>query len=314
MAADPRGPKGVKKYLKHAREKFEALKPEEKKNFDKERLENPYADSRIHIGAKSEVKVARILAGIDADEGEVLLADRLADKGKKVDLLLGHHPIGPTLADLADVMDMLSEMFHDLGVPIHVAENLMGERIGQVARSIHPVNHNQPVDMAKILKINLMNIHTPCDNLVTAFLNKEIKKIKPVIVRDVLNLLKAIPEYQKAEKLGAGPKLIAGKPTNSAGKVLVDMTGGTSPNEKIYDELSKAGVSTIVGMHMKETAIENAKKAHMNIVIAGHISSDSLGMNLFLDELAKKGIEIIPCSGLIRVERFKRRAARKKTK
>jgi len=30
-------------------------------------------------------------------------------------------------------------------------------------------------------------------------------------------------------------------------------------------------------------------------------------MNLFLDELEKRGIEVIPCSGLIRVKRFGRR-------
>jgi len=29
-----------------------------------------------------------------------------------------------------------------------------------------------------------------------------------------------------------------------------------------------------------------------------------LGMNIFLDELEKKGIEIVPCSGLIRVSRI----------
>jgi len=39
------------------------------------------------------------------------------------------------------------------------------------------------------------------------------------------------------------------------------------------------------------------------VVIAGHISSDSLGVNQFLDELEKRSIEIIPCSGLIRVSR-----------
>jgi len=35
------------------------------------------------------------------------------------------------------------------------------------------------------------------------------------------------------------------------------------------------------------------------------MSSDSLGVNLFLDELEKRGIEIIPCSGFIRVSRAK---------
>ncbi|PJB18902.1 NGG1p interacting factor NIF3, partial [Candidatus Falkowbacteria bacterium CG_4_9_14_3_um_filter_36_9] len=51
--------------------------------------------------------------------------------------------------------------------------------------------------------------------------------------------------------------------------------------------------------HRKE-----AEKNHINVVIAGHMASDSLGMNLFLDELEKKGITVVPCSGLIRVKRF----------
>jgi len=60
-------------------------------------------------------------------------------------------------------------------------------------------------------------------------------------------------------------------------------------------------------MHMSEKHRKAADKAHINLVIAGHICSDSLGLNLFLDELAKKGIKIIPCSGLIRVERFEKK-------
>jgi hypothetical protein len=35
------------------------------------------------------------------------------------------------------------------------------------------------------------------------------------------------------------------------------------------------------------------------------MSSDSIGMNIFLDELEKRGIEIISCSGFIRVSRIK---------
>jgi hypothetical protein len=39
------------------------------------------------------------------------------------------------------------------------------------------------------------------------------------------------------------------------------------------------------------------------VVIAGHISSDSVGINLFMDELERKGVSVIPTSGLIRVRR-----------
>jgi len=40
------------------------------------------------------------------------------------------------------------------------------------------------------------------------------------------------------------------------------------------------------------------------LIIAGHMVSDSIGANLFLDELEKRGIIVIPASGLIRVKRL----------
>jgi len=42
------------------------------------------------------------------------------------------------------------------------------------------------------------------------------------------------------------------------------------------------------------------------VVIAGHMASDSLGLNLFLDELEQRGVEIVPCSGLLRISRVQR--------
>jgi putative NIF3 family GTP cyclohydrolase 1 type 2 len=56
-------------------------------------------------------------------------------------------------------------------------------------------------------------------------------------------------------------------------------------------------------MHVPEDALEELKKLHVNVINAGHMASDSIGANIFLDELEKKGVEIIPCSGLIRIKR-----------
>jgi phage terminase large subunit-like protein len=70
-------------------------------------------------------------------------------------------------------------------------------------------------------------------------------------------------------------------------------------------ELSKAGVGTLVEMHVSEDTLEELRKLHINVIDMGHIAADSLGMNLFLDELEKRGIKVIPCSGLIRVRRTK---------
>jgi hypothetical protein len=56
---------------------------------------------------------------------------------------------------------------------------------------------------------------------------------------------------------------------------------------------------------MSEEHKKEAEKYHLNVVIAGHMASDSLGMNLLLDEIEKKGVEVVAVSGLIRVKRFK---------
>jgi hypothetical protein len=60
-------------------------------------------------------------------------------------------------------------------------------------------------------------------------------------------------------------------------------------------------------MHQSEEHRKAAEKAHINVIVAGHISSDSIGMNLFLDELEKRGMEIIPFGGLIRISRNKKK-------
>jgi hypothetical protein len=127
--------------------------------------------------------------------------------------------------------------------------------------------------------------------------------------------LEKIPEYQKAIEQKAGPKLFVGNRENYVGKlVLTEITGGTEGAVGIYEKMAQAGIGTIVGMHMAEDRKKEAEKNHINVVIAGHMSSDSLGMNLFLDQLEKRGIKIIPCSGLIRVSRVKGKKSVKKLK
>jgi len=306
MAADPRGSARVKKYLDRTKKEFEEMKSDDKGYFDQTSLANPYSDSRIHTGDES-ASVKRVLVGIDIGAAEILLASQLNERGKKIDLVIGHHPTGKGLAGLHDVMDIMVDVFGDHGVPVHVAEKLMEDRIKEVGRSVHPSNHYQIIDCAKLLGINLMNVHTPADNLVQKFLTEFIKKEQPETVGELIKVLLKIPEYQEAKRRGAGPKIFAGNPRHRVGKVMVEMTGGTSPSSKVYQELSRAGISTVVGMHMRDDSMDKASEFHMNVVIAGHMSSDSLGMNLFLDELEKKGVEVIPCSGLIRVNRNKKK-------
>lgn len=296
---DLRGEEKVKKVLARTKEKYQKFSPEQKQEFDQEKLTNPFSDTRILFDSGKKT-IKKILTGIDIGPDEILLADRLGD----IDLVISHHPVGKALADLSDVMHLQAEVLYQYGVPINIAESLLKERIGEVSRSVSPVNHNRPVDTAKLLNISLMCVHTPADNSAANFLDKQIKKHKPEYVDEVIKILKQIPEYQEAIKLNAGPRLFAGSEENRTGKIaLTEITGGTEGSPKIYQTMSQAGIGTIIGMHMSEEHKKQAEQAHINSVIAGHISSDSIGMNIFLDELEKKGIKIVPCSGLIRIKR-----------
>ncbi len=302
---DPRTKKEIDLQLKDAREAYKKLDKKKKQFFDQDRFKNPYADSRILHG-KMSTKVKTLFACIDAEVQEVLLVNELRKKGQKIDLIFTHHPEGQALLDLTRVMPIQEAIMTALGVPINVVEKLLDPRVKKIDRSLHADNFGRVADAARLLGIPFMNCHTPADNHVHKFLEKLVKdkRAKMRYLKDLTEALLDVPEFAEAEKAGVGPAIYSGSPQSKLGKVAVTgMTGGTSGNEDIYEALSRSGVSTILAMHMSETHREKAEKQHLNIIVTGHISSDSLGMNLMLDELEKKKIKVIVGGGLIRVKR-----------
>ncbi len=300
ILADLRGKEKVMANLEKQKKAFGKLPEAEKVEFDQEKFINPFSDSRIlNIAQDKEIK--KIIVGVDMEGPEIMLAKQLGD----IDLVIAHHPEGKGLAGLADVMHLQAEVLSQYGVPINVADGLMKLRISEVDRSVNGANHNRAVDIAKLLNVNFICLHTPCDNLAARFLKNKIEKAEDLEkVEDLMKLLKEIPEYQKASEIGVGPKVFAGSKDNYLGRVAVtEITGGTEGSPKLYEKMAMAGIGTVVGMHQSEEHRKEAEAANINVVIAGHISSDSLGVNLFLDELERRGIEIVPCSGLIRVSR-----------
>jgi len=308
ISADPRGKEGVAKVLANSKKEYKKLSDKKKKLFDTENLTNPYSDTRILYGDPNR-EIKRVLAGIDADGAEVLLADRLTEKalskgsGKGIDLVISHHPTGHALASLDEVMDVQVDMYAQAGVPENIAHALFEERKSLVKRGIGPLNHAQAVDIAKLLDIPIMAIHTVWDNLGNDFMNKNIENKKFDTLEDLLDAINEIPEFTEAVRGKCPPAIVAGSPKSRTGRVVVSFTGGTNPSKQLYIELGKAGVGTVVEMHVPEDAVQALRKMHVNVIDAGHMAADSIGANLFLDELEKRGVEVIPCSGLIRVKR-----------
>ena len=303
LKEDQRPKKVIDALLKEARKKYRKAKGVDKATFDRENLKNPYADTRILYGSGKE-EIKNVMVGIDIGPAELLLADRLREKGEKIDLVIAHHPSGRALAQLHKVMSIQPQIWQKYGLTKEVAEGLMKDRMEEVARGIAPSNLTRAVDAAKLLGIPFMCAHTAADNCVAAYLQKALDEKKPKKLKNVITILKGLPEYTEGMKAGAGPFILIGKEDSDAGKIFVDMTGGTSGPDKMFARLSQSGVKTIVGMHCKESAYKIAKSEFINYVIAGHIASDNLGLNLVFDAVEKKGkLKFIECSGFKRVRR-----------
>lgn len=307
MAKDPRGPEEVRRLLDEERTRSEKLKDAERDGWEKDRLFNPYADTRLLAGDPA-AEVRKVAVGIDVDTSEILLAHTLnRDRGAGIDAVVSHHPQGVALAQLAEVMRVQADMLAAFGVTLSVAEQLLDKRIEEVGRRVLPVNHDRAVDAARHLGLPLMCVHTPADNCVNAYLTALFDKEKPVRLKDLVELLRGIPEYQAAARRLAGPKIVSGSESARCGRISLEMTGGTEGAKTIYERYAVAGVSTIVGMHISEEALENAKKAHLNVVLAGHISSDTLGLNLLFDEIEKESpLEFVGMSGFVRTRAAER--------
>ncbi|MCX7770964.1 MAG: NGG1p interacting factor NIF3 [Proteobacteria bacterium] len=300
---DPRGKEVVLKELEKRKKEYESLSEKKKKYFDMEFLENPYSDSRILFGNGDE-EIESIIAGIDMEVGEVLLADSLRKNGQKIDAILSHHPEGRAYARLFAVMHMQADILGRFGIPINIAESLMDSRIKEVERKLMPVNHTRAIDAAKLLNIPFICLHTPADNMVTSYLQKLFDDKKPYTLDDVIDLLLEIPEYNFAEHNNGGPKILIGNKDRKAGKIFVDMTGGTEGSKDIFKNIALSGINTIVAMHLSEDHRKEAEKNHINVIIAGHIASDNLGLNLLLDKVLEgENITILECSGFVRVKR-----------
>lgn len=303
IEADARDRSEIDRVLARNAKDYQACDEVDKAFFDTEKLVNPFADTRICAG-DPQTEVRGLLVGIDMETAEVLLADRLREKGEPIDLIFAHHPEGPGYANLHEVMYMQADLWSHQGVSIAAGDALIAPRAEEIRRRIMPVNHYRAIDAANLLGLASLSCHTPADNSVQRFVQSFIDAEKPATLEALVKALRTIPEYGDAAKKGYGPALISGTDTARPGRIVVDMTGGTEGPTDALNRLSAAGVGTLVGMHYSEEHKKRAEELKLNLVIAGHISSDVLGMNLVLDRIEAVGDIVVRCtSGMVRFKR-----------
>jgi len=304
IEADLRGKEEIEKILQQRSRDYAKLDAKEKRFFDKDSLSNPFADTRLlHGDLKSDVK--SMIVGIDVEGPELLLDDRLKQRGTDIDLVAAHHPEGRAFANFYEVMDLQVKVFTNEGVSLGASQNLLAERKAEVERRVSAANHTRSVDIARLLDLNFLCMHTVCDNLAYQYMDKILKGKNPETLGDILDLLYSVPEYEQAAKNNNPPKIVIGSKSSRCQRIHLEFTGGTEGPKNIYSQLSSAGVDTIIAMHQSEEHYKKCKEANINVIFASHIASDNLGINEMLDYLeGKEKMKVYEFSGFTRVKRI----------
>lgn len=257
-------------------------------------LEEDTVDTEIGCEGRD---IKRVLAGIDMD-GATLLAAK--DRG--YDCVAEHHGIMGRAVRIGDQMlkDQMLLMYR-FGVPINVAQKAIEKRAKQESQKMHSKNLNRQADFAKFIGMPYIGLHTPADLIGQAIVQArmdELTKDKPfTTLRDVVDALNEFPEVRRALQ---DPAIRVGEPDSYAGRVCVVFAGVTGGGAQVYKTFFDYGVGTLIMMHMPEddiTVIAEQNKG--NVIIAGHMASDSIGFNRVLDAWEARGLEVTRIGGLV---------------
>jgi len=251
-------------------------------------------DCGIVVEGKS---IKKVLMGVDMDTAELLLAKQLG-----YDCVVSHHPRN-TNVDMVNLMDTHIRKLAALGVPKNKSQKLLDERKTELGYNWHVANSRRSESAAKLLNMPFISLHTPADivseAIVQRFLDKKFANNPDAKVQDVVEALEEIDEYKNSARK---PVIRVGSKESYAGQIYVLMSGLTGPGPKILKEYFEAGVGTLVLMHIPEKDAKELKEQSIgNVVVAGHMSSDSLGLNKIAQEWAKKGVETTMMSGIVEV-------------
>jgi putative NIF3 family GTP cyclohydrolase 1 type 2 len=239
--------------------------------------------------------IKRILMGVDMDTAELLLAKELG-----YDCVVTHHPRN-TNPKMLDLMDRHILNLEKLGTPRNKSQKRLAERRDELSYNQHVSNSRRSESAAKLMNMPFMSVHTPADIISEAHVQKAMDEKfadKPdAKVQDVVEALEGIAEYKNSARK---PVIRVGAKDSYAGKVYVLMSGLTGPGADILKEYFEAGVGTLVLMHIPEKDAKKIKEQNIgNVVVAGHMSSDSIGLNRIAQKWRESGVEVTMMSGIV---------------
>ena len=248
------------------------------------------SDSEVHVKGR---RIRKVLVAIDVGVAELLLARNL-----ECDAVIAHHPAGGRARlDGYKVFLRHIDQLKAAGVPEEIARQAVQPKLRVLELQHHLDNYDQTPSAAKRLRLPLVSIHSPCDEIGRKMNQNALKGLdENSTVKDVVSRIARFPEFREAiSKI----EIRLGSPGGRAGKIAISHAAYTNGGYEIAKTYFQNGIGTLSYIHIAEPDLTRlANEASGNLMVLGHIASDWLGINALLRELEKKGVEPISTTDL----------------
>ncbi len=258
-------------------------------------FESVPADSAIYHPGED---LQSALIGIDLGAAELFIAKQLG-----FDVVISHHPKGGmSTLNFPEVLTRHVEMMTEHGVPRDVAERAIAARIHDARCQAHAANYDHAPSIARLLDIAYMNVHLPLDEIGRRRMAAVAQKLSAdSTVQELLDAFYAeLGEFRNAQ---TRIDVRVGHPSNPLGRVVLAHACGTNGGYPVAKAYFEHGIDTVIYIHCSgpdsrklQAEFEGKGK---NLIVTGHIASDSLGINPFVEALEAQGLRVTRASGVI---------------
>lgn len=251
-------------------------------------------DSAIHHPGEA---IERVLFGIDLKGPELKLVADL-----RFDCAISHHPVGGrSTLQFHRVLERHVDQMIAAGVPEDVARRTMAETIEARRISDSTTNYDHAPSIARLLDLPYLNVHTPLDEIGRRRMAEAAGAVGgEVSVAELVDrLYETFGEFRNAD---TEIEVRVGRPSNRIGRVVVSHGAGTNGGYPVAKAYFEHGIDTVIYIHCRP---EDAAKLRAEfgdaktLLVTGHIASDSIGINPYVDRLRAEGVEVTTFSGII---------------
>jgi len=255
------------------------------------------ADTGINVPVGD---VRRALFGIDVGTADLAIA-----KEKGYDLVISHHPTGEAILTFPKVLAKHADILKRHGVPADAADAAGAELQADREPGAHAANYDHLPSVARLVGIGLMCIHNPCDEIGRRTMDEALRARLPPNpkVRDAIAILNSLPEFTAAKT-----RIVVrmGRLESPLGTWAVFHGAGTNGGFPVAHTAFEHGIDTVFYIHIDAGALRRLWDAYgrdgpKNLVVTGHLASDSIGINVLVQELRARGIRVDTYSGIINV-------------